>query len=844
MSVHYVASYGSRPWRLLASLALLAPLLLLTDAQAKTFSWQLGDKSIDVTSNTTIIGGAAVRLESQDKDLIGKAHNDPNLCGRTNGVLHYQSCQGLFRTQSFPAERLVSGKGFAGLNFDQGNLNYDKGDLTQGLVKIAQDFNFTWDNYGLFIKGFYFHDFVNNDFDELRPNLITPENIDRVGSVSVPGTELVRAPAPVPAPVLVVRNDSRPCPPDRNPGIPGITPCGIVYGAGERLKTKRKDKETLDEIGSAFHLLDMNFYGVVDLPAERQLQFKVGRQAINWGESTVQFFDSLNVINPPNLNNLFRVGGNGLDDFFLPINAISLTTELFPGGILSAHYQLEWTPLVTPAPGGFYSPVNIGTNDAGNKVLTNGFGGGADDPNFLARLLDNPLSGLTNTTLGIERLDDREPGSSGQFGVEFKYYSEKINDGTEFGLYAMNYHSRTPIVSVISSDLSCAKSGAVPTTDGATFAANCPDIPILHAATQMNDPEGATDSAVAFDSLKVFLEYPEDVQMLGASFNTTVGGSGGISLQGEMAFRPNEPLQVAIVDLVFAGYGPTLTNCHLPGSGCLGSNTGVGVLPDGSVGTYGSSNFVVDADGTPGSFPDNFDAVVGHIPGSGRSFPSFVIPYRGTTIGTNAPNSYIRGWEEFDTFQFNLGATYVEGNTDWTPKLIGADQIIWLFEVAARWVPDIPDLDELQLEAPGLEYHASAGADGSGADRSRQACSTNEACSFGPDGLRFNPHQQDSDLFATEWSGGYSIVQLVRYESLFPGISLGIQNILKHDLKGHSPGLASNFIEDRILFDSGVELRYKSNLSFNVGYQVFTGGGVANAFKDRDNARAFIKYAF
>jgi len=30
----------------------------------------------------------------------------------------------------------------------------------------------------------------------------------------------------------------------------------------------------------------------------------------------------------------------------------------------------------------------------------------------------------------------------------------------------------------------------------------------------------------------------------------------------------------------------------------------------------------------------------------------------------------------------------------------------------------------------------------------------------------------------------------------------------------------------------------------NLGYQMFAGGGVANMLNDRDNARAFLKYAF
>lgn len=838
-------------------LAVAALLLAASAARSETFSFSVGDKDFDVVSNSTLIGGAQVRIENRNSRLVGKSNQNPEVCGRlpdpsgnTEGFLYYQQCQGLYRTQSFPAERIAGASGYASNNFDQGNLNYDNGDLTQGLMRFNQDFNVSFGDFGFFVKGFYFYDFVNEDFDEIHRNRITPQNADFVGYASTPSTELVRTGIGlVPATTVAVRNDSRPCPPERNPSG---GPCGIVYGPGGVVETRRKDKNTLREIGAGLHLLDINFYGSIDvapllgLEESRDLVFKVGRQNIGWGESTIQFFDSLNVINPPSVNNLFRLGGNGLDDFYQPINAVQLTMDVVPGGILSLHYQLEWDPIIAPSPGSYYSFADLGTNNAGERnslgqlFVDNGFASLAQDPEGVGRLLDNPLSGITNTSAFIERLDDNEPSPWGQFGVEFKYYSLDINDGTEFGFYFLNYHQRTPFLSVYSVDESCAKQTVI---DGATLAAACPGLPVFYAATNPNDPYNAPDSTIHFDSLQVQLEYPEDLQMYGFSFNTTAGGSGGISIQGEIAYRPNEPFQVAIVDLAFAGFGPTLTNCHLPGHGCAGSNTGSGVLPDGSVGTYGSSDFVVDANGTPGSFNDTFDAAVGHIPGSGRSFPSFVIPYRGGVIGTNPSNSYIRGWEEFDSWQFNIGGTYLEGNTEFTPALIGADQIIWLFEVAGRWIPDLPPLDRLQLEAPGIEYHASAGADGSGADRSRQACSTNQACSFGPDGLRFNPTQQDLDRFPDKFSAGYSLVSLIRYESLFPAISLGLQVIFKHDVYNTSPGLASNFIENRIIWDNLLEIRYKSNLSFHLGYQVFAGGGQSNLLNDRDNARFFIKYA-
>jgi hypothetical protein len=259
-------------------------------------------------------------------------------------------------------------------------------------------------------------------------------------------------------------------------------------------------------------------------------------------------------------------------------------------------------------------------------------------------------------------------------------------------------------------------------------------------------------------------------------------------------------------------------------------------------------------DPTTGAAPicDTYDLLVGHMVGASRAFPSFIIPYRGGLIGQNpgcAKGSvlndqspcYIRGWEYFKTMELTLGATYVLGATD---NHIGADQIIMLFETGATYVPDLPPLDVLQLEAPGTDLHASAGADGSGADRSRQACSTNPTCSYGADGARFNPHQQDLSLYPDKLSWGYDMIFLIRYESVLPGISVELRPIFKHDVSGTAPGIATNFIAGRKTADLGMEIRYKSNISFNLGYQWFTGGGAANLVSDRDNARAFVKLQF
>ncbi|HSW15027.1 MAG TPA: DUF1302 family protein, partial [Solimonas sp.] len=290
-------------------------------------------------------------------------------------------------------------------------------------------------------------------------------------------------------------------------------------------------------------------------------------------------------------------------------------------------------------------------------------------------------------------------------------------------------------------------------------------------------------------------------------------------------------------------------NLGLPANGPLG---GAGTMADGSLGIYGSSDAFADCRTNQANPCDTYDLIVGHMTSSARSFPAFITPYRGGIIGTNpgsdrsaplnhANPGYIQGWENFDTYQFNLGGTYVAGATQ---NPIGADQVIMLFELGATWVPDLPSLDELQLEAPGTYLHASAGADGSGADGSAQACSTNPACVAGGDGLRFNPHQQQRGGFPDKLSWGYVVISQISYESVLPGISLRPFIVWKHDVDGTAPGLAANFVDRRKTASINIETRYKSAVSFNLGYQWNFGGGPYNLIADRDAATAFIKYQF
>ncbi|MGH8462063.1 MAG: DUF1302 domain-containing protein [Stenotrophobium sp.] len=819
--------------------ALISATLLFTSvtAHAISFSIDYGDGISGALDSTVTVGGAW-RMENRASGLIGKSNLNPNVCA---GQL--QSCQGVFMDQTAPARALAAAPGEYSLNADDGDLNYNKHDLIQGVAKLSQNLKLSYDNITFFARWLYFYDAVNNNFTEYHPNRVTPENFNQVGYA--PGDRgFINAGIATPVVQALYFPNNR------------------VFGSGGVVRNQRTDGEVLKQAGTNFQMLDAFISGKFPLPGNHSLTLKLGRQTVSWGESTLLVINSINQANPINANNLLRVGFQ-LEEVFTPVGMLFASTDLGHGLSVESYYQYEWEPVEIPTPGTYFSFLDIGTHNAGRNVSIS-FGGAPEDPYGLAKPQNNPLSLIAGTSTTITRLPDHNARNSGQYGVSLKYYADWLNNGTSLGLYFMNYHSKLPYASFYASQQSCAKSA----TNSIALLADCPDLPLNRILTGQ-DARLATSSVAPLDSAKFQLEYPQDIKMLGVSFNTTVGD---VSLQGELAYRPHAPLQVSTVDLAFAAFGPTLTNCQDQSEHCSGSSNGsIGI--DGQ--THGNSNFINASGQNP--YPDTIDAGVpttallgipglslpgglpsaislGHIPGSARSFPNFIIPYRGGTLGENAPTDmtrpldannpgYIRGWEYFKTLEYNFGGTYVSGASDFPASALGASQILTVFEIGATQVPGLPALDQLQIEGPGDYTSASAGADGSGADGSRRACSANVSCTVGPDGLRFNPHQQ-RDGWVTRFSWGYRLINIIKYESILPGISVQPQIIFAHDVQGTAPGPAENFVEGRKTISTSVETRYKSALSFTLGYTWFTGGGSHNLYRDRDYSQAFVKYQF
>ncbi len=805
---------------------------------AAELKFSFADTDFTAVINNTVTFGASWRIENRSDDLVGKSSLDPNVCSGA-----FQSCQGVHRAQSFPAQRLADAPGMASMNFDDGNINYDKGDITQAPFKLSQDLNIKFGDFGFFFRGIGIYDDVNyRDFKETYRNKITAENFEDVGITGDPGV--------------------------------GNRYFARSYGPGAVVRSERDEREA-EQIGMRYDLLDANFYGLIPyLDGQRELIFRIGRQTVNWGQSTVAVINSVNQAQPVNANSLYRLGFGLLEELFVPVGMVRASTEIAGGVSVEAYYQYEWEPIEIPTPGSYMSFVDIGTDNLRSSVNA-AFGGSADDPDHVGFQLNSPLALITPTTLTLDRMADKNPRDQGQYGVSLKYYAEWLNDGTELGLYYMNYHSKLPYVSFYSTDASCARregnAMGIDARNTREFLAACPNLPVTQprAAAQValdlaalslqrpgvladlglvgnpldflnllvRDPNAPEGDAVPLDTAKIQIEYPEDLKMYGASFTTTFDD---LSFQGEISYRPNVPLQVALIDLAFASFGPTLTRCHDVNLGCSGASAGIGFNEAGDYVIYDGNDFT-DAEGN-NPYPDSINLLVGAAPGSARSFPNFIIPFRGGTVGENAPNSYIQGWIPGKVAQYNLGATQVLGASE---NWIAADQVILLYELAATHVLNMPDFDELQIEGPlTATTHASAGANGSGADGSQLACSTNPSCTVGPDGLRFNPFQAPRSAFADAFSWGYRIVGRISYESVLPGISVQPLFIWQQDLGGNSPGPAGNFVEGRNTLNLLLETRYEKSLAFTIAYNSFFGGGRNNLYADRDNLGFFVKYQF
>ncbi|HWU68504.1 MAG TPA: DUF1302 domain-containing protein [Stenotrophobium sp.] len=530
----------------------------------------------------------------------------------------------------------------------------------------------------------------------------------------------------------------------------------------------RRSNDANRRIGKNFELMDA--YGQYSFDAfDHHAVLSVGQQGIRWGESTLVAVNSIAEINPPSQANLYMPGIQ-FNELFLPVPSALLSVDVASGLTVDLMYQFGWRPVQFAAAGSFLSSSDI---IGGGNYVTIGLGQFPEDPD--GKLKPAGVLGLISSTSFTAHMlpdDYGDPKNGGQYGAKVTYSADWLNGGTELGFYYLNYHSRLPYLSVFAANKSCARDSA----NAAQAAIDCKGFNgTLNVAGLGLEP-------APIDTIKPFFDYPEDIHMFGISFNTNVGTW---SLAGEVSYRPNLPLQIQYSDVIFASIQPALPRKEQD-------------LPLGVVNIS--------------------------LPSSREAAPDYLSVYRNTEI---QPNQLIRGYQRFKVGQYDF-----TGIKAFSSNPFGADQIIWIAEVGATQVFNLPSLDRLQIEGNSpLDTHHSPGADGTGQPNGQ------------PDTHTFNPTQQN-DGFATRFAWGLRSIVQMEYDNVMFGWNLKPQFIFSHDMTGIAPFPNQNFVQGTSQVIAGTDINVTQNLSGHVQYQWYFGGGRNNALIDRDNAAISVSYSF
>lgn len=710
-----------------AALAVLA----LAPALASALDFDLPSMGMTGSLRTQLSLGAVMRTQGRDPSLIGKL----NLPGQEqfcedkdpDGPTGPKPVPGINCLTEAGNASYLALPGYPSANTDNGDLNYDRGDLAGAAAKIAPRLQLSYGDYGLDVTALYFYDAINTGFTEFHPNNTADNN--------------------------------------------GFQPRNSERGSGAE-----------KQVGTDLRLLDAYVSGTIPISEAHPLSFKIGNQILSLGTSTLLIFNSLNVVNAPDANVRFMPGSDVREIFQrvpLAVVGAPVTEHLS----VESFYALGWKPVVVPPSGSFFSINDIFGAEHPYVMLQ--FGKYREDPGnqmgFDERTQGN-VNLLSDAGRTLFMNPNREPGNGGEYGLTLSYFAEALNN-TSFTLTYLNLHSRFPVISFVAAQYGCAHNA----TDAATATADCNGF-----KTTANNHSGL--EVIPLDTVHLFLDYPEDIHALGTSFSTNLGE---VAWTGEVVFRQNQPLQVDPTDVGFAALQP--------------------IFPDMSI--------LIAANPQPGAANIT-------IPAKRVAVPDYLeTMYRHETV---QPGQIVNGYERFKTLAYDTSFLLLRGASE---NPFGADQLTTLLEIGAYQVLDMPSLDELQLAAPGVFFHHSAGVDSTGTPNAQQTTFP------ATPGDRLNPSYQAGG-FATAFSWGYRVLNQLSYEEVLPGVKLLPQAIFFHDVGGRSPLPTGEFLQGRKQATLGLAGNYKTNWSAALRYNWFFGAGQSNGLSDRDNVQLNVSYDF
>ncbi|MFK8397772.1 DUF1302 domain-containing protein [Pseudomonas sp. BGr12] len=298
-------------------------------------------------------------------------------------------------------------------------------------------------------------------------------------------------------------------------------PSGSDFDTHNTDSASKFPSDLKNRVGHKARLLDAYWY-VNSEVGEHPLSFRLGRQVINWGEGLF-YADGLNVSNPLDLGRVVLPSAS-YKDALLPVNMFSAQFGLTENLSVDGYYALEWRRNEIVPTGAFLSDNDI-FGKGTNGVLV-------DMRGTLAELgipesLVPGLNGVDGLVTGARYGKDTSARDSGQYGLALRYVAPELNS-TEFGLYYMNYHSKTPFMSVRPGQTgSCSVSGS-----GGRYGSLC--------GLGIAGLDEFVDGLAMLDSTYYDLVYPEDIRVFGF---TVSGNVHDTNVGFEVTYRPNMPIE-------------------------------------------------------------------------------------------------------------------------------------------------------------------------------------------------------------------------------------------------------------------------------------------------------------
>ena len=880
---------------LLGSAAILA---IMAAAPAQAAETQFGDVSI--VFDTTVSMGASMLVQDRETAFLPESNGgpvDPRESGRLlgDGILaaSFYGLPGASNTVTYTNN---PNNFDGGINTDDGRLNFDKGDLIGANVKASHDLIVSWQNYKVFARAVGFYDVIMNDEDAGNRSKLTDAALGDVG---------------------------------RNYDLLDLFVSADYTVGGDIGVNIRAGKQVINWGESTFIQNGLNVFNPIDVAAIRKpgSEIKEALVPVNSVFASVSLPINVSVsawyaldwepfeIDPSGTPFSSAdtialgsgLGGNNGYSFVVggPFSGQRRNCDNIAGGTQIVQNGLGPNAALLPVSYGAVSAANRGNNrlDCTDSAFVNYAVPYTIGQHELIRVgqlngaggqVNLSGDGYTSGNMGaLVRGNDYHASDDDQYGIKLSVFAEDLN-GTEFGFYFQNYHSRLPFVSVNAvadkngladlgyfvngtsfnitnvagslqsrqlNNAGCGLTnpaligqigGAAGATINGTLAAvlgnpatpgtaafQMANTPVLDpgnilqnaaanglrgavtlyqnpnpaigyrnqlAVAQLNcvltyyqsglvtprDPATGLPAAAAttvqsFDGAEfllassdagVELDYPEDIQIFGFSFNTTVGSWG---VQAEATYRPDAPFQVDTDSLTIAALVAGCTFHQIYGA--AGASLAAAATPDGSG----------------------------------------VKPSCGTQDGTQS--GVIRN--EMLTAQ--IGTTAQFTGSDWFIDALGADVGTLVTEVGMVYVP-------------GVESTWISNGGANMAQYQNTGCNGTDLPLAGALALDVKSSAQ---CRPTDFSAGLVALFTIQYNNfLDTGFAVSPRLVYSYDFEGTTAAPYSNYLEDRQAINLAVDGTLNNNLRVGVSYSNFFGGHINNKSSDRDFASVSASYSF